>query len=93
MLQLRTADGKPGRPSFFGPRINRRGRLRQGRQCGSGAHQVGAYPDGLAKFGFGLRLVFESQVSKADEVMGVGSAGAGRGLFQLILPESYKTSE
>jgi hypothetical protein len=48
----------------------------EGRQCGSGGNQVGAYLDGLAEFGFGVRLVFESQVSKTGEVMSVGSADA-----------------
>jgi hypothetical protein len=51
--------------------------LWEGRQRGSGAQQVGTYLDGLAEFGFGLRLVFEAQVPKAGEVMGVGGADAG----------------
>ena len=51
-------------------------RLWEGRQRRSGANQVGAYLDGLAEFGFGVRLVFEAQVSKTGEVMSVGSADA-----------------
>src|ERR1017187_1354799 len=74
--------------------------LRKGRQCGSGAYQVGADLDGLAEFGFSLHLVFEAQVSETGEVMGVGRTGAAytstggrRGLLQLIPRGLYQALE
>src|ERR1017187_8485362 len=83
--------GKPARPAFGRLASQSMPHLRKGRQCGSGAYQVGADLDGLAEFGFSLHLVFEAQVSETGEVMGVGrtgaahtSAGGRRGLLQLI---------
>src|ERR1035441_10936389 len=50
--------------------------LRKGRQCDSGAYQVGADLDGLGEFGFGVLPISEAKVSKAGEIVGVGRAGA-----------------
>ena len=74
--------------------------LRKGRQCGSGAHQVGADLDGLGEFGFGLHVVVEAQVTEAGEVVSVGRAGTpyaaagwGRGLLQFILAGLHQALE